>query len=107
MAPARLSIPLLGVILEGKETYSVNQVSQSSQVCSRLVSILFTSAVDLLGAQAANSSPQQQQPASTFVVKCSIPPEQAVEFTHLNPKFRRKPFTEEEVAIYQSAGLDP
>ncbi|KAF5396320.1 hypothetical protein PHET_10952 [Paragonimus heterotremus] len=84
MAPARLSTTLLGVVKK------------------HIPSIKFRSQLKYApGAQATNASPQQQQPASTFVVKCSIPPEQAVEFTHLNPKFRRKPFTEEEVAIYQ------
>ncbi|CAH8834466.1 unnamed protein product [Trichobilharzia szidati] len=38
---------------------------------------------------------------STFVVKSSVPREAAVELSALNPKFRRKKVTEEEVAFYE------
>nr|CAH8832874.1 unnamed protein product [Trichobilharzia regenti] len=38
---------------------------------------------------------------STFVVKSSVPREAAVELSAINPKFRRKMMTEEEVAFYE------
>ncbi|KAH8850246.1 hypothetical protein KSF78_0000453 [Schistosoma japonicum] len=38
---------------------------------------------------------------SAFVVKSSVPPELAVEHSFINPKFRRKRMTDEEIAFYE------
>ncbi|CAH8448313.1 unnamed protein product [Dicrocoelium dendriticum] len=42
-----------------------------------------------------------QSSTSTFTVKCSIPPEGAVELSRLHPQFKRKPLTEEEISLLQ------
>ncbi|TGZ65722.1 hypothetical protein CRM22_005730 [Opisthorchis felineus] len=54
---------------------------------------------------ATQTPTSSQQPSSTNVVKCSIPPEQAVEYSELLPKFKRRPLTEEEITLLQTGGL--
>ncbi|CAH8819015.1 unnamed protein product [Schistosoma curassoni] len=52
-----------------------------------------------------NSGDSQTRINSTFVVKSSVPPELAVEASLINPKFRRKRITDEEVAFYERGFL--